>query len=228
MRRFLADASHELRTPATVLRGGSQVLLRGVGRGDPDLVAGLQDMHEEAIRLSRLVDDLLTLSRIDAGQTLAPEPVAVGPFLKSFLDRYKDLWPARDLCLDTGEIDGTMAFVDPEALRRMLTNLVDNAARYSRPKGAIALKAASEEGGVRIAVCDEGPGLSADDASRVFDRFYRANKSRSRDSGGTGLGLSIVHGLVEGSHGEIGIDTAPDRGTAVSIKLPRPSADRSA
>lgn len=220
MRRFLADASHELRTPATVLRGASQVLLRHATRLDAETVAGLRDMHEEAVRLSRLVDDLLTLSRIDAGQSLAPERVQVRPFLQSFLDRYGDVWPTRTLRLDTARVNGASAYVDPEALRRMLTNLVENAARYSHPDGAITLEAASEADRVAIGVSDEGPGLSPEDAQHVFDRFYRANKSRSRDSGGTGLGLSIVCGLVERSAGDIAIDTGPNRGTTVTITLP--------
>ena len=221
MRRFLADASHELRTPATVLRGASQVLVRQGAYGQPELLAPLRDMHEEAIRLSRLVDDLLTLSRLDAGQQMAPQPVAVRRFLNEFVERYGSVWPNRTIHLDVGGLDGTRAHVDPEALRRMLTNLVDNAARYSRAGGAITIAGKPAASTIAIDVSDEGPGLRPEDARRVFDRFYRANKSRSRDSGGTGLGLAIVHGLVEQSGGKIDMETGPDRGTTVTVILPR-------
>jgi two-component system OmpR family sensor kinase len=223
MRRFLADASHELRTPATVLRGASQVLLRQGAQGQPDLLAPLRDMHEEAIRLSRLVDDLLTLSRLDAGQQMAPQPVELRSFLSAFVDRYRSVWPSRTIHLDAGNLNGATARVDPEALRRMLTNLVDNAARYSRSDGAITITGEPAPHTVSIAVADEGPGLRSEDARQVFDRFYRANKSRSRDSGGTGLGLAIVHGLVEQSGGKIDMETGPDRGTTVTVTLPRAS-----
>jgi two-component system OmpR family sensor kinase len=223
MRRFLADASHELRTPATVLRGASQVLLRQGAQGQPDLLAPLRDMHEEAIRLSRLVDDLLTLSRLDAGQQMAPQPVELRSFLSAFVDRYRSVWPSRTIHLDAGSLNGATARVDPEALRRMLTNLVDNAARYSRSDGAITITGEPAPHTVSIAVADEGPGLRYEDARQVFDRFYRANKSRSRDSGGTGLGLAIVHGLVEQSGGKIDMETGPDRGTTVTVTLPRAS-----
>lgn len=224
MRRFLADASHELRTPVTVLRGASQVLLRQGANGRPDLVSALTDMHEEAVRLSHLVDDLLTLSRLDAGQPLAPRPVELRSFLREFIDRYGSVWPDRTIRLDAGGLDGAAANVDPEALRRVVTNLVDNAARYSRPGGPIAITGEAGDNAVSIAVADQGPGLSPEDASRVFDRFYRANKSRSRQSGGTGLGLAIVQGLVEQSDGAISMDTGPQRGTTVTITLPRVSA----
>jgi two-component system OmpR family sensor kinase len=221
MRHFLADASHELRTPATVLRGASQVLLRQWADGPPALAAALSDVHQEAVRLARLIDDLLTLSRLDAGQPLAPQTIPLRPFLHDFLDRYGPVWSNRAIRLDESRLDGAAAHIDPEALRRVLTNLIDNAARYSRSDGAIVVSGDAEPASIRLSVADQGPGLSADDATRVFDRFYRASKSRSRDSGGTGLGLSIVHGLVEQSGGSITFDTAPDRGTTVTVSLPR-------
>jgi two-component system OmpR family sensor kinase len=221
MRRFLADASHELRTPVTVLRGTSQVLLRRGAPRDAELESALSDMHEEAVRLSRLVDDLLTLSRLDAGQALVPQSLDVPAFLREFVDHYAAVWPQRRIRLDSSGLRGADAAVDPEALRRVLTNLIDNASRYSRASGEIEVTGAATGTGITISVADEGPGLTAEDARRVFDRFYRANQSRSRHSGGTGLGLSIVKGLVQQSGGSIELDTGPDRGTTVSITLPR-------
>ena len=221
MRRFLADASHELRTPLTVLRGTSEVLLRQRATDQPNLTAALRDINEEAVRLSRLVDDLLTLSLLDAGLPLNPEPVQVRPFLEHFVDRYGSAWPNRQIKLEAAEVDGAAAFVDPEALRRIVTNLVDNAARYSTSGGPISIGAQSDDRTVTVSVSDTGPGLSRDDAARVFERFYRGARSRSRNSGGTGLGLAIVQALTEESGGKVDIDTAPNRGTTVAVKLPR-------
>ncbi|HLJ67058.1 MAG TPA: HAMP domain-containing sensor histidine kinase [Chloroflexota bacterium] len=221
MRRFLADASHELRTPVTVLRGASQVLLRQTNTQDLDVRAGLRDLHEEAVRLSRLIDDLLTLNRIDAGQPLAPQPVEVRPFLADFVDRYSVAWPGRSVRVAEGNLNGAEAQVDPEALRRIMANLVENAARYSRPDGAITITGHAAAQSIEVAVADEGPGLTPEDAAQVFDRFYRVNKSRSRNSGGTGLGLAIVEGLVTESGGTIHMDTGPERGTTVTVTLPR-------
>jgi two-component system OmpR family sensor kinase len=220
MRQFLADASHELRTPLTVLRGTSQILLRQKDLQPGEFDAALAAIHDESIRLSRLVDDLLTLSRLDAGQPLDPNPVAISPFLAEFVGRYASAWPSRLITVEAAELDGTRAHVDPEALRRILTNVVDNAARYSTPGRPIVIAGVSAANSVSITVRDEGPGLSPEDAKRIFERFYRGNKSRSRLSGGAGLGLAIVHALVEKSQGEIRIDTSPDRGTTVAIMLP--------
>lgn len=228
MRQFLADASHELRTPLTVLRGTSQVLLRH----DVDVEEqqrALGAIHLEATRLSRLVDDLLTLSRLDAGQEYDPRPVPVRRFVEDFVARYGSAWPERTITISVAGWDGAEAYVDPEALRRMLTNLIDNAARYSRQGEAIALSGRSTSATVSILVRDAGPGLSPEDAERIFERFYRASKSRSRQSGGTGLGLSIVHALAEASGAGIRIDTGPDRGTVVDLILPNaPDAPSSA
>jgi two-component system OmpR family sensor kinase len=224
MRQFLADASHELRTPLTVLRGSSQVLLRRGAGLRPEFDAALQ-MHEEAVLLSRLVDDLLTLSRLDSGQPLDPQPVEIRDFLHEFVDRYSNIWQGRTVALEAS-IDGTVAYVDPEALRRVLTNLVDNAAKYSTPAGRIEIAARVQDTTVTIAVSDEGPGLAPKDAERIFERFYRVSKSRSRQRGGTGLGLSIVHALVQQSGGHTAIETGADRGTTVTVTLPRLSNRR--
>lgn len=221
MRRFLADASHELRTPVTVLRGTSRVLLNQTGHEKPEYRAALEDVHEEAVRLARLVDDLLTLSRLDDGQHLAPERVELRPYLEEFLDRYGRLWESRPIYADVEELDGAAAWVDREALRRILTNLVDNAARYSRAGMPITIGGSSGPETVSLSVADAGPGLTPEQAAHVFERFYRANVARTRNSGGSGLGLAIVQGLTQQSGGSISFDTAPDRGTTVTLRLKR-------
>ncbi len=221
MRRFLADASHELRTPLTVLRGTSQLLLRHNQLEPEETAAALRAIRDEAERMSRLVDDLLTLSKVDAGVPLDPHPITIGRFLEEFVERYASAWPARTLEMRTESLNGTQASVDPDALRRVLTNLVENAARYSSAGAPIALEGEASAHTVCIRVKDAGPGFIEEDVRHVFERFYRGNKSRARSNGGSGLGLSIVHALVQQSHGEIQIDSGPDRGTAIAITLPR-------
>jgi two-component system OmpR family sensor kinase len=221
MRQFLADASHELRTPLTVLRGASQMLIRRPRLDQPEVDAALAAIDKEAIRLSRLVDDLLSLSRLDAGQPLHPLPVTLSHFLEEFTARYAPAWPERSIKVDRSTLNGAQAHVDPEALTRILTNLVDNAARYSTAGKPILIRGEAVGGTVSIQVQDEGPGLSPEDARRVFERFYRGSKSRSQRNGGSGLGLAIVRALVGQSRGQIHIDTGPDRGTTFAITLPR-------
>lgn len=222
MRRFLADASHELRTPLTVLRGTSQILLRQSRDLTPDTRTALQDIHDESVRVSRLVDDLLTLSRLDSGsQALRPEPVGVAPFLHRFLDKYGAAWPQREVVIAGDNPGPATILVDPDALTRVLTNLIDNAHRYSRRAGRIWVEASCGVETVEIRVVDEGPGFDPKDAERVFDRFYQRSEGRSRRQGGAGLGLSIVQALVEGSGGHVRIETGPERGTTVCMTFPR-------
>jgi signal transduction histidine kinase len=220
MRRFLADASHELRTPLTALRGTSQVLLRQSDDGRPEVAAAVRDMHEEAVRLSRLVDDLLTLNRLDANEALQPEEISLPAFMDEFGDRYVGVWPGRQVDFDREAFEGAQAWADPEALRRMLLNVVDNAAKYSSAASPITITAEAGTEAIAIQVRDEGPGLSAEDEKHVFDRFYRGSQSRSRRTGGSGLGLAIVQALAQRSAGSVSLDTAPGRGTTVSITLP--------
>jgi two-component system OmpR family sensor kinase len=220
MRRFLADASHELRTPLTALRGTSQVLLRQSNDGRPEVAAALRDINQEAVRLSRLVDDLLTLNRLDADEELHPEQVALQPFMDDFADRYSGAWPTRRVEFDKDAFERIRVWADPEALRRMLLNVVDNAAKYSSAPSPITVTAEANAETVAIQVRDGGPGLSAEDREHVFDRFYRGSESRSRRTGGSGLGLAIVQALAQRSEGTVSLDTAPDRGTTVSITLP--------
>lgn len=171
--------------------------------------------------MARLVDDLVHLSRIDAGQTLHPRALTVSTFLEDFVARYAAAWPQRSLETHHCNLNGAQVQVDPEALTRVLTNLVDNAARYSTPGGAIRIRGEAGDQTVSIAVADEGPGLSPEDAKRMFERFCRGGKSRGHQSGGSGLGLAIVQALVRQSAGEVQLDSGPDRGTTVAITFPR-------
>jgi two-component system OmpR family sensor kinase len=220
MRRFLADASHELRTPLTALRGTSQVLLRHGNADRPEVTEAVRDIHDEAVRLSRLVDDLLTLNRLDAEEHLHPEDIALTAFIDDFADRYTSAWSDREFDFDREAFARAHVWADPEALRRMLLNVVDNAAKYSSASSPITVTAEASPETVAILVKDGGPGLSEEDRKHVFDRFYRGSESRSRRTGGSGLGLAIVQALAQRSAGSVSLDTGPGRGTTVSITLP--------
>jgi signal transduction histidine kinase len=140
--------------------------------------------------------------------------------MDAFVDRYAEAWPTRRVDFDRAAFDGARVWADPEALRRMLLNVVDNAAKYSSAPRPIAVTAEAGPESVVIQVTDEGPGLSAGDRERVFDRFYRGSESRSRRTGGSGLGLSIVRALAERSAGSVSLESEPGRGTTVTITLP--------
>jgi two-component system OmpR family sensor kinase len=220
MRRFLADASHELRTPLTALRGTSQVLLRAPDPGAPEVAAAIEGIHQEAVRLSNLVNDLLTLTRLDAEESLHPEEIPLAAFVDDFRDRYAGAWPARTVDFDRDAFDGARVWADPDAVRRMLLNVVDNAAKYSEPDTPIVVTAYAGPEEVTIHVEDRGPGLTPEERDRAFERFYRGGDGRSRRPGGSGLGLAIVQALAQRSGGSVSLDTAPGRGTTVSLVLP--------
>jgi two-component system OmpR family sensor kinase len=220
MRRFLADASHELRTPLTALRGTSQVLLRQSNPSGAEVDAAVRGIHQETVRLSDLVDDLLTLNRLDTDESLQPEEISLLAFMNDFADRYGEAWPTRTVDFDRDNFDGARVWVDPEALRRMLLNIVDNAAKYGSESSPIRVTAVAGPETTTIQVRDDGPGLSAEDREHAFDRFYRGSESRSRRTGGSGLGLAIVQALARRSAGSVSLDTTPGRGTTVSITLP--------
>ena len=165
--------------------------------------------------------DLLHLNRLDAGNSLNPHPIVLSSFLGTFMERYAPIWPERSLNLDRSCLNGARVQVDPEALTRVLSNLVENAVRYSTTGTSIQIRGAAARQSVSITVQDDGPGLSQEDAGRVFERFYRGSTSRNRPSGGSGLGLAIVHDLIRHSQGRVSLDTGPDRGTTVATTLPR-------
>jgi signal transduction histidine kinase len=220
MRRFLADASHELRTPLTALRGTSQVLLRAPNPGAPEVVAAVEGIHQESVRLSNLVNDLLTLTRLDAEESLHPEEIPLAAFVDDFRAQYAGAWPARTVDFDRDAFDGTRVWADPDAVRRMLLNVVDNAAKYSEPDTPIVVTADAGPEEVTIHVQDRGPGLTPEERERAFDRFYRGGDGRSRRPRGSGLGLAIVQALAQRSGGSVSLETAPGRGTIVAITLP--------
>jgi heavy metal sensor kinase len=220
--RFIADASHELRTPLAVLRGETELALsqpRELGEYKESLAL----IKDEAERLSRIVEDLFVLARqpVDAPARLLKEPVALNPLIN-------DCWRAAQvlaapknlkLTLDKGTIALTLRG-DQELLKRMVLNLLDNAVKYTPEGGEIGLTLSSQKGNACIQVYDNGIGIPEAEQQRIFDRFYRVDKARSRALGGAGLGLSIARLIVEAHDGTIEVESRPGTGSSLTVRLP--------
>jgi len=223
---FVANVSHELRTPLTAIRGYAETLQSGALR-DAERAAefvGVIQRHSE--RLTRLIDDLLTLSDLELGRTeIRPRPLPVSDVVPGSLEMLKQKAEERHVEL-RAEIPADLPAVlgDRDRLEQVLINLVDNAIKYSGSGSSVRVvaRALGENGhrSVEIAVCDNGIGIPEKDVPRLTERFYRVDRARSRELGGTGLGLAIVKHIVQAHGGSLGIDSAPGRGTTVRITLP--------
>ena len=216
-RRFVADASHELRTPLTTIRSNLGLLL---GRSDvstQDRREALQDMEGEAERMSRLVQDLLTLARADAGQVLEMAGVDLPSLCEEVCRQGRRTYPGRRIDLSRGAVPAIAANAD--SLRQLLWILLDNAARHISDGGHIQVTLAPEPEGVVMSVADDGVGLAASDHDRIFERFYRAD--RARGAGGAGLGLSIASWIVQQHGGHIrAADNPAGRGAIFTVRIP--------
>ncbi|CAN5920497.1 hypothetical protein BH11MYX3_BH11MYX3_18120 [soil metagenome] len=221
-RDFVANVSHELRTPVAVIRANAETLLAGANHDPvmgPKLIDGL---HRNAERLARILADLLDLSRLDAGQyRMELSAVAVKAITEQSLTAVEPQAAAREVTIDVQIADDLVVKADPKALDQIFVNLIDNAVKYTRARGHVWVAARAEDGHVRIEIRDDGPGISDKHRERVFERFYRADPSRSREAGGTGLGLSIVKHLVESMGGAVGVEPNTPTGSIFWLKLPK-------
>jgi len=220
MRRFVADASHELRTPLTSIRGFAE-LYRSGAVGDADGVARVMGrMESEAVRMGRLVDELLLLARLDQARPLESAPVDV---LALAGDAVHDagVW-AGERSLELVAVCDTLPVVlgDDGRLRQVLVNLLRNAVVHTPVGTRVTVTVATCGERVELVVADDGPGLTAEQAEHVFERFYRADAARTRTSGGSGLGLSIVASLVQASGGDVRVESAPGQGARFVVTLP--------
>jgi signal transduction histidine kinase len=220
--RFIADASHELRTPLAVLRGETEVAL-GKTRTVEEYQESLTLIQEEAERLSRIVEDLFILARqpIESNRTLNKEPVSLTEVAKDCARAAQVLAVRKGIRLKLENNSTSIAVnADEDLIKRMILNLLDNAVKYTPEGGEISLALARQNGSAEIIVRDTGIGIPETDQQRVFDRFYRVDKARSRALGGAGLGLSIVRSIVEAHGGQIRIESTPPRGSIFTVSLP--------
>jgi two-component system, OmpR family, sensor kinase len=218
LRRFVADASHELRTPLTSIRGYSEMLRRGAAESPTDAELARRRIEEEAIRMTGLVDDMLVLARVDQGRPLDQEPVDLQAIATDAAADARAVAPKRDINLtSSGRV---VVNGDDTRLRQVLGNLVRNALVHTPAQTPIDISLSTEDSVARLSVADHGPGLAPDDVDRIFEPFYRADPSRSRDSGGAGLGLSIVSAVVTAHGGHVKVHETEGGGATFEVELP--------
>jgi len=217
MRHFVADASHELRTPLTSIAGYIDVLGRREVVDPETLQTSLADMQQESARMTRLVNDLLTLTRFESGRAPSRQPVLLDQFVSQALDelslRDKGAVESRDLR------PGVTVQADPEALKQVVTNLAQNALKYA-PGAEQRWSVFQVDGRAAIRLQDSGPGISRQDLPHIFERFYRGEKARDRSTGGSGLGLAIAKSIVEAHQGTIEASSEPGQGATFTAWLP--------
>ncbi|MGW2718122.1 sensor histidine kinase [Streptomyces sp. NPDC001492] len=219
LRRFVADASHELRTPLSAIRGYLQLYDKGMLSDPDERKRAWERVLAETDRMGRLVDELLTLARLDQQPELRFRNVDVSRLVRDAAEDLRVQQPERPIKVAA---DGAvLVHADESGLRQVLGNLVGNVRTHTPADVAVRLGVEREDGVVRLCVADEGPGLCAQDAARVFDRFFRAG-----GGAGSGLGLAIVQGVVEAHGGEVTVQTAPGEGLAVTVTLPSRTAVR--
>jgi len=233
IRQFSSDASHELKTPLTILKGEVEVALRKE-RTSQDYEQILRSNLEEINRMSKIVDNLLLLARTETGEIrLFKEEVNLSHIVNEVVTQLTKLAQAKDLqIVATNHHEDILLYGDALRIRQMLINLIENSIKYTEPGGSISVslernaphslpgKEEASHDGVEIVVSDTGIGIAKEDQERIFGRFFRVDKARSREQGGSGLGLSICKWIVEAHQGEISVESELGKGSRFVVKLP--------
>lgn len=220
-RNMVADIAHELRTPLTVIQGNLQAILDGVYPLDRAEVAAI---HDETLMLARLVNDLRELALAEAGQlSLNVQPFDLGPLLAQAVSAFDEPAQQRGVILALEPAPAAQVLGDADRVRQVVYNLMSNALKHTPAGGRVTIAVdAQQPGAIDVSIRDTGSGISAEDLPHVFDRFWRADKARTRDQGGSGLGLAIARQLVEAQHGRIGAESEPGQGSRFWFRLPAP------
>jgi two-component system phosphate regulon sensor histidine kinase PhoR len=218
----VANVSHELRTPLSLIKSATETLLDGAKDDPAALTRFLQIIDKHANRLALLIDDLLLLSTLDSGGLrLNRQPLQLRATVQDAIEDLQARATARDVALKNLVPGSLVVLADNDRMRQVISNLLDNAIKYGREGGtASVLGEATPDGRLEITVADDGPGIPQDSQTRIFERFYRVDKARSREQGGTGLGLAIVKHVVQAHGGEVRIESEPGNGSRFIINLP--------
>ena len=220
---FVANVSHELRTPLSLIKGFVETLLEGA-RNDPELSSKfLQTIEKHTDRLTYLIEDLLTISRLESGGTVMNmQPLDLHDAVDHALEDLKSKATEKEVVIENLVPSGLWARADAERLHQVFSNLIENAIKYGRHGGKVAV-GAQENGDSRVEawVRDDGPGIPAEARERVFERFYRVDRARARDTGGTGLGLAIVKHIVQAHGGEVWVKSELGEGATFFLTLPK-------
>jgi heavy metal sensor kinase len=219
-RRFSADASHELRTPLTIIRGELEVLMQ-TPMLSPMLIEGIGSALEESHRMSHIVESLMTISRLEGGsEQMTMVPVDLVPLATETLDHMSLLAEEKQIKLTCATSGPVYVMGDAMRLKQVVVNLLDNAIKYTAANGCVVMSVAAEADLAVLEVSDTGIGIPADSLPLVFERFFRADKTRSRESGGIGLGLAIVKSICTAHHGTVTVSSAEGHGTKLRVELP--------
>jgi heavy metal sensor kinase len=220
--QFTADASHELRTPVSLIRTEAELALRR-SRGEVEYKESLRHILLEAERTTLLIEQLLALARADSGrETLHMQPVDLHQTLRGIVDSWQQVATIRDLQFSAEmDEDGALVMGDETMLRRLIDILLDNAFQYTPSPGSVSLRLQQREDAIAIAVQDSGVGIAKEEQGKIFERFYRVDQARNRARGGTGLGLAIAHWIVTQHHGSIRVESQPGKGATFRVELPR-------
>ncbi|HEX6796378.1 MAG TPA: ATP-binding protein [Ktedonobacterales bacterium] len=219
---FIGDAAHELRTPLTLARANAELLLHSREKLDPDDAVLLEDIVAEIGHMSKLATSMLRLARLDEGQEGPPERevVDLGELVRGLARRAESLAAERGLTLSVEAEPSVLVLGDRTQLEEVALILLDNAVKYNRPGGSVLLSVTREGGRGLLTVADSGPGIAAEHLARLGERFYRVDKSRSRELGGAGLGLSIARRIAAAHGGTLTFASEPKKGTRVTLSLP--------
>jgi two-component system, OmpR family, phosphate regulon sensor histidine kinase PhoR len=224
-KEFVANVSHELRTPLSLIKGYVETLLDGASQKPEVATKFLQTIDRNAERLRLLIEDLLTISELESGRvTLNLQTLTLAVVVRKVMEDYKARAAARGAHL-VSEMPELTVRADPDRIEQVLGNLVDNAIKYGRPDGTVTISGRAADGAqIEVFVQDDGPGIPPESLGRVFERFYRVDKARSREQGGTGLGLSIVKHIVQSHGGKVWVKSEAGRGATFYFTLPQDSA----
>lgn len=220
-REFVANVSHELRTPLSLIKGYAETLLSGA-KDNPELVVRfLQKIERHSNRLHNLIEDLLTISKLESGQVnLKLDLVNLRDFANRMIEDLQGRAAEKGITIANNIPAGLCARADLDRLQQVFFNLIDNAIKYGRTNGRVGLEgSAMPDNKVQLCVSDDGPGIPAEAKERIFERFYRVDKARSRETGGTGLGLAIVKHIVQSHGGEVWVESEFGRGTSLFFTL---------
>jgi two-component system sensor histidine kinase ResE len=220
---FIANVSHELRTPIAMLQGYSEAIVDDIASSDEEKKEIAQVIYDESLRMGRLVNDLLDLARMEAGHiTLNLESISIYEFIEKINRKFQGLAREKDITLTSSfTLDEPEFVLDADKIEQVLTNLVDNAIRHTLEGGTVEMAVQSAAGGIKVDVKDTGTGIVEEDLPFVFERFYKADKARTRGRSGTGLGLAIAKNIVDAHSGSINVHSKVNEGTTFSFFLPR-------
>jgi len=220
---FIANVSHELRTPIAMLQGYSEAIIDGVVTTEEERTDMIRVIYDESQRMSRLVTDLLDLARMESGHmSLYKEDVPLVAVIERMTHKFDQTAKEKhvQLHIETNFSDETLISIDEDRIEQVLTNLIDNAIRHTPADGSVTVSIENEQNYAKIQIKDTGQGIPQDDLPYVFERFYKADKARTRSKGGTGLGLAITKNIVEAHNGRISVDSVEQQGTTFTFYLP--------